>query len=298
MKRDLIPPQRLTDGTVMPRGRFFRFSIRTLLVAIAGLSIWLGIQTHRAREQRAALERIRRLGGAVRFDYQHDESGDFHDDANPPGPAWLRRTIGGEYFDEVVYVYLSFSKVTDDDLRLFRSLPEVETLWLSNTGVSDVGMAHLAGLQKLKHLFLQDTKVGDDGLAHLKGLHQLTGLSLGNTRIADAGLKHLGEMNALISLNLPDTQVTGEGIRYVCNLPKLEYISLMRTAVTDESIRAFDHATTPWWIDLRYTAVTDQGVRHLLSVPSIRKIEITAAQANPDTIQSASPKCQLVVHRH
>jgi hypothetical protein len=283
-------------GVGMALTRWPRYSIRTLLVVIAALSIWLGYQTHRAREQRAALERIHELGGTVQFDYQYDGSGTFQADAAAPGPVWLRKIIGGEYFDDVAYVYLSSSDVTNDDLRLFRSLPDVETLWLSNTGVSDQGMGHLSGLARLKLLFLQQTKVGDDGLTHLGGLTKLEGLSLDNTRVTDAGFIHLTGLKSLISLNLSDTRLSGDELRHVHSLPKLEYINLMRTAVTDASLRAFDTSTTLWWIDLRNTAVTDDGVRHLLTVPAIKKIEITAGQASPETVSAALTKCQVVVH--
>jgi len=50
--------------------RVFRFSLRTLLIAVTAFGVWLGVKLHQAREQRAAVKEIRALGGWVHYDYQ------------------------------------------------------------------------------------------------------------------------------------------------------------------------------------------------------------------------------------
>jgi hypothetical protein len=70
--------------------RWLQFSLRTLLVAVTLLAVWLGLWTDRARRQRVAVQRVRELGGDIRYDYENQKGG------QPPGPEWLRRLLGDE----------------------------------------------------------------------------------------------------------------------------------------------------------------------------------------------------------
>ncbi|HUE72833.1 MAG TPA: hypothetical protein VMP01_18250 [Pirellulaceae bacterium] len=60
-----------------------RFSLRTLFIVFTVGCIWLGIVTKRARDQRAAVDRILQLRGFVSFDYEFDKSGRRIKDAQP-----------------------------------------------------------------------------------------------------------------------------------------------------------------------------------------------------------------------
>ena len=55
--------------------RFFRYSLRTMLVVVLVLSVWLGYYANRAARQRRAVDEIRELGGQVFYDYERDENG-------------------------------------------------------------------------------------------------------------------------------------------------------------------------------------------------------------------------------
>jgi len=50
------------------KSRWFRFSLRTLLLLIAALCVWLGIQVNAARRQKDAVAAILNTGGAVHYD--------------------------------------------------------------------------------------------------------------------------------------------------------------------------------------------------------------------------------------
>ena len=52
------------------KSRWFRFSLRTLLLLIAVLCVWLGIQVNAARRQREAVAAIQSAGGSVVYDYE------------------------------------------------------------------------------------------------------------------------------------------------------------------------------------------------------------------------------------
>ena len=49
-----------------PRRRWFQYSLRTLLVLVTVLCVWLGVTVNRARKQREAVAAIQELGGTVR----------------------------------------------------------------------------------------------------------------------------------------------------------------------------------------------------------------------------------------
>ncbi len=50
--------------------RWFRFGLRTLLIAITVLCIWLGFKVNAARRQHEVVQAILQAGGTVAYDYQ------------------------------------------------------------------------------------------------------------------------------------------------------------------------------------------------------------------------------------
>ena len=78
-----------------PRRRWFQFSLRTLLVAVAVVAVRLALTANAARKQRAAVAAIEALGGSVR--YEHEQNSPSLEPL--PGPKWLRELVGEEYFD-------------------------------------------------------------------------------------------------------------------------------------------------------------------------------------------------------
>jgi hypothetical protein len=160
-----------------------------LLVLLASfLMSWVAVKVRRIQGQRAAVAMIEAKGGGILYDYQlrgmNDEKG-----LPPPGPAWLRELFGQDIFADVVWVTcqdadvvlrvidrfphvgrldLSWSKITDDDLRRLKGLKELYGLDLSRTGVTEAGLVHLEGLESLNWLALRNTKVTAAGAAKLQ----------------------------------------------------------------------------------------------------------------------------------
>src|SRR5437879_1241885 len=88
---------------------WLQFSVRTLVIVSLLVGVGLGIIADRARRQWEAVSAISRVGDTVWYDYQK-ASGDrpnvFDPKAAAPGPEWLRRLIGPEFFQDVVMVNL------------------------------------------------------------------------------------------------------------------------------------------------------------------------------------------------
>src|ERR1051326_8272874 len=97
--------------------RWLRFSLRTLLLLVMALCVWLGIQVNAARRQREAVAVLEKAGATVIYDYQvaMPPAGTawlrrvVNPDRQqlPPGPAWLRQQIGDDYFRTVVSVFVN-----------------------------------------------------------------------------------------------------------------------------------------------------------------------------------------------
>ena len=89
-----------------PIRSWFRFSLRTLLLATTVLCVWLAMQVNAARRQKEAVKVILGAGGTVRYDYQYKRRPSmpavivggvklpdhfFDNNATIPGPVWLRK---------------------------------------------------------------------------------------------------------------------------------------------------------------------------------------------------------------
>ncbi len=73
-----------------------------LSVAVCALPLsWFSVRAQRARKQREAVTWIQKLGGSVAYGYQRDDNGRPIPNAEPPGPKWLMKQLGIDFFDEL-----------------------------------------------------------------------------------------------------------------------------------------------------------------------------------------------------
>ncbi len=218
--------------------RWFRFSLRTMMVVVTLLCCFAGIVSSQASRQRRAVERIKKLHGVVFYDFQLDaDLKPRTDDPEPPGPEWLRELIGLDYFATVISARINVatddflesaadfphlrdlrigcdSKISDGAWEHLKQLTTLESLYLR--GMRDSAMSNLTPLNRLRLLYIIDTDVNDPGLAYLKGLNQLHTLELTGTKVTDEGICDLLKgFSQLQRLDLRGTKVTQEGIREI-----------------------------------------------------------------------------------
>src|SRR5262245_16652414 len=189
--------------------RWLRFSLRTMLLLITALSIWLGLQVNAARRQREAVAAILKAGGTVFYDYQMvpRSAGVFSPDRIvdpsqlPPRPAWLREQIGDDYFRTVVAVRFAAPRASlqKADLDELAKLPQVREFVFAGNGtdLSDKDFTALSDLRNLEVLRLPRTRVNGSILASLPNPERLKYLYLGYTDADNATLKHVGNMTML-----------------------------------------------------------------------------------------------------
>ena len=99
--------------------RWYQYRLRTLLLVVLLMSLplsWLAVKMDRVKKERKAVAEIVTLGGRVEYDYQLQHrrlhSGvrnlrsmrDLPKPAKPPGPMWLRKVLGDDFFATVVRV--------------------------------------------------------------------------------------------------------------------------------------------------------------------------------------------------
>jgi internalin A len=170
----------------------------------------------------------------------------------PPGPAWLRRLLGDDFFVNVVSVWVG----TDAEMEYLKHLDHLDVLLIGDPSVAlngqgyvapnpeatDAGMANLKTLTRLRRLAILGTKVTDAGLKNLVELKQLQTLNLTGIRVTDGGLESLKSLNQLRALHLGISTITDAGLEHLKGLQQLRYLDVSHTAVTDDGVQKLQQA--------------------------------------------------------
>jgi len=267
------------------KSRWFRFSLRTLLLLIAVLCVWLGIQVNAAHRQKAAVEAILRAGGSVGYTYQLRPDGTFRSpypefslfyidrNAPTPGPAWLRKLIGDDYFRTAVQVQIP---ITDEDaakaaINAMARLPTIRGVSLvafkRDCKIQDRDLAPLGRLNKLQRLSLRDLEVSGEFFSQLSnpgGIIQLQVMGV-PLDIDDAAMAHIGKMTNLENLVLLNcNRVTDAGLAHLCKLSRLRELSLQYFgSITDAGLKHLARLNQLTYVVVAHSQVTADGIREL-----------------------------------
>jgi Leucine-rich repeat (LRR) protein len=194
----------MTDGSprpspTPPRRSRFRFSLRTLLIALTIFACLVGWNMHRRHEQQRALAAVQQLGGTTQQVLV---------DLSLPsriGAVWTQENS----------LWLANLQLTDEDLDRvpLEAMHTLRGFHAADNRLTDRSLARLAGRSELESLDLTNNPdITDEGLAQLKNLRGLKQLMLrNNPRITDAGLIHLESLQNLDLLILIGTSVTPTG---------------------------------------------------------------------------------------
>ena len=105
-----------------PKRRWFRFSVRALLLLTGLIACWLAIHANRAREQQAAVAAIEDAGGEVIYDWALTAPAPGN---GPPNPLWMRFIFGDDYFQNVAVVQIEYEDLSPG---LYETLQQLDTL--------------------------------------------------------------------------------------------------------------------------------------------------------------------------
>jgi hypothetical protein len=300
------------DPPKKPKRRWLRFSVRAMMAMVLITGVLLSWPIKRANVQRRAVAALRKADSRayLAYDFEYSADGRVRPNASPWAPAWLRRLIGDEFFQEVDTVSLQ-GPVTDatmatleglqwlrilhlrdssrigDGLVHLRGMRNLERLHLCGPAITDAGLVNLRDLAKLRHLDLEATSVTDAGLAHLSVLNELKAIRIHDrggraarlsgsvvTRVTDAGLMHLARLHRLRLLEIS----TAPGVTDLApldpqrNLPELIFLNLHDTGVTDAGLAPIEGIAALVSLDLRSTWVTDAGLAHLRGLSNLKQL--------------------------
>ena len=294
--------------TVSPRGkrRWWRFSLRTLLVFVTLFCVFVGwfvSRLHKAERQRFAVEKLKESSFEVGYDWALNPEGSEDFKPQRPAPTWLRNRLGDDFFDAVVYVRSRSDagvarSIGDNEFQWIFSLPELRSLHFNESAITQASAARLQELKELENLTVWDSRIDDEWMKGIGACVHLKRLSLLNTpRVTDAGYVYLHSLVDLEDLHSPDgddsallaiaqlkhlrfLQLMGHkasdaGVKVLAGLPRLEHLILSSTAITDEGARSLSGLTRLRSLRLNGTAIGDEGIRNLGEHRSIRLLNIT-----------------------
>jgi len=159
-----MTPGRTTN--TKPRRRWLQFSLKTLLALVVLLSLplaWLGSKLDHKRRESEAVTAIEKLNAWVEYDWSAKS------DTEAPGPNWLRRWLGNDFFATVKRVtFRTGNDLTDAELVHFERLNGVKELNLQDAYVTNAGVFRLAQLKAMRVLKLEGTHVTAVGVAELR----------------------------------------------------------------------------------------------------------------------------------
>ena len=272
-----------------------RFSLRTLVIVMTALTLWIGYASFRANRQREAVEALQTQGAQVRYahEYEFDAKhgpvprGEVKN-ASPPGPDWLRGVAGEHYFIRPLVLWhvkdpapladlsgveeIYGLRLDDPGTQHLQGVPRLKVLMLNKMStVSDFGF--LSDLPQLVHFSANYIAFDDEDAVHLKSLPQLGWLQLGETRISDAGLAELRHVPRLQFLVLNGTSVTDEGMSHIAACSNLERLMLADTAITDESVKHLVRLTRLKHLSIGGTKITKEGVATLRKAFPVTQID-------------------------
>jgi hypothetical protein len=249
------------------RRRWFRFGLRTLMVGITLLCVWLGVICNRANRQKQAVEAITKAGGLVWYDYQENKEDISFHDASPPGLAWLRNPIGIDYFATVVRVHIDDYDASDDLYAALAELPQLGSVDLWRKGITDSRLACLKGLAQLHGLSVAKSSITNAGWGPLEHLTNLKELMLAGRNVSDSTLSHIEGLTGLTELVLYDTQVTDTGLTHLVRLSRLEQLDLSGSdRITDDGLQHLNGLAHLKLLDVRKTRITVAGIEDLKRV--------------------------------
>jgi Leucine-rich repeat (LRR) protein len=236
----------MSDATLSPtplvrsRCRWLRFSLRTMMLLVTLLCVWLGVTSYRANKQKRAVERLAGQG-SVGYDYQ--TTAPFGAPRPlPPGPAWLRELIGSDYFVTVDSADVYVKSAGDDSIAALEDFPQLCSLDLHGPGVTDSVLARLSKLTQLRNLCLYDNSITESGWESVGQFIHLKRLLLGGSNVTDVSLERIAGLGELVELRMVDCPVTDVGLQYIKRLRHLQLLDIRGTGITDTGLADLQRA--------------------------------------------------------
>jgi hypothetical protein len=208
-----------------PPRRRLRFTLRLLLAGITLLCLALGLWTHRAREQRRLVERIRKSGGQVYYDFERERVGQYfgvhygyreadqrvfiNSRGQSPVPRALLDRLGVDFFHQPVHADVH----EPQSLAAASQLTSLEELAITSSGLSDRDLESIAALRRLESLFI----IPNDYFGAVTGYPK-------TTRLSDRSLAVIGRLPRIEYLYFYGDRITADGLKSLAAAATLQNV--------------------------------------------------------------------------
>jgi hypothetical protein len=254
-----------------PRGRWLRFSLRTLLVLVTVFGVWLGVKVDQARRQKRAVETLVALGAEIAYEHQRAD-GWYDSSIELDMPIWGQELCGKDFFQTVYGVYFGSlgwdesgerrrRPIKDDDLACLADLPHVEEVWFYDTPIGDAGLAYLPHPERLRIACFESTTLTDGFLRRLKGSTRLETLLIDSPNIKDDGLSQLSGITSLKSLCLEGTNTVDRGLAAFAQCTEISYLNVS-AQTTDAGIQQFQCLDNLKWFGAQDSKVSGNAFQN------------------------------------
>lgn len=202
--------------------------------------------------------------------------------------------------DEVKFISLDDSKVTDKGFAVLLDCTNASSLHLRRTGVTDETLKKLGGFKKLDYLSLEKTKVTAAGLDAVSGL-PIKHLALEGCELTEEAFKAFGKMTALEELWLSDAQMKAGWLKHIATLPKLKELNLMRADFDDAAVPYLASMPGLTSVTLNNTKLGDAGFLELVKLPKLKSLFVDGTKVTKDVYKKAKkdyPKLTLYFYSY
>ena len=174
-----------------------RFSLRFILLVVAFSALIFAVFASRYHNVQARRDIIAGLGphSCFSYCYQTTENGVVTYN-NPPGPNWLRRLLGDDFFATLRMAELN-GVVTDEVLGHVSKLNELQSLTICDHDgkITDSGLNHLTRLHKIEFLIIHSDVVTYRAVVPLTALPRLRRLIVFSEQISNEDGARLVKLN-------------------------------------------------------------------------------------------------------
>lgn len=242
------------------------FLIAAILAASAG-AVWVFWQSRLAQQLDREKAMIEARGGHLYFADEIGETGEL-----------LEQPAQRSYFSYLSRTPLNINLYKVSKVRECLDLAATyHGLWqidLSYSDVTDLDVKVLAGMQELRHLLINDTAVGDELLAAVSQLPNLETLDLTRTKITSAGLAKWKPPASLKTLMLIECDISKGALSSLKNHPKLETLRLCDTKTDSQCLLELGTINTLDELDLSGTLVDDACLPALREFPKVLDLSV------------------------
>ena len=285
------------------RRRWLRVSLRGLMVLVVVVSVPAAWVANTIQTQRRAIAAVQAAGGTIGYHHRHQLS------QEPSAPAWLRRWLGDELFQNVNSVYFFNNPdhpFSADALAVIAKFDRLENLGIFDLPGTGDGFHHLGGLEHLKYLDLSGSGITNATLAEIARIRSIEILEMKKSEATDEGFASLAALASLKDLSItrcPNLTDSGaarmvEGMPRLRSLiltdgpkslaatlatlarvhPDLVHLDISGTGATDDDLKAVAKLAKLEILFMDNTRITDEGLKHLSGLDSLRRLHLNSTK--------------------